>query len=107
MKFNFVTMGTPARYKWFAHENLKVLHLINHRGEEIIGGSSKFFMNTKSGDYIQQWGVEGSDMKSPSISEQKLNERLDELLGIGHSLEVMALRLKEKRRLPEFELLLL
>ena len=43
-------------------------------------------MNTKDGDYIQQWGIAGSDLRAPTKKERRANDELDHLLGLGDNL---------------------
>ncbi|MDP7319270.1 MAG: hypothetical protein QF441_01615 [Bacteriovoracaceae bacterium] len=95
----FVTLGTPSRYQWQLTPNMQLLHFINHRGEGVLGGKSWGAAFTKSGDYIQQWAVAGSDMKSPIASEHRINLQLDEYLGVGTSLEQLRRNLVKRQRL--------
>ncbi|GEM_PF-3454318 len=103
-KFDFVTLGTPVRYTWnnktFPHSTL--LHFINHRGKVPMGGSLTSSITTKNGDYIQQWAVAGSDSKSPIKEDQKLNEELDLILGIGRDSAMLRRNIKFKKRLHKY-----
>ncbi len=61
---DIVTFGTPPRYQWGkpkikgAEVNYRLLNIINHHHEPVsIGGLWK----TADGDYVQQWGVGGTD----------------------------------------------
>lgn len=99
LKFDFVTLGTPARYKWELSENMRLLHIINHRGNDLLGGSFKDATFTYKGDYIQQWGIAGSDMKSTDSEMQKYNSLLDKYLGPGADLEVLRSKIQFKNRL--------
>lgn len=87
LKFDFVTLGAPARYEWCLSDKMRLLHFINHRGVSSQGGEIKGFLKTESGDYIQQWGGAGSDMLSLSKFEQNLNRSLDNILGSGIDFE--------------------
>ena len=98
-KFHFVTMGSPKRYDWIERKNTKLLHLINHRGEYPLGGKISGFINTKSGDYIQQWGVIGSDIISPILEENLINEELNKFLGEGQNFEILKTQIAKRLRL--------
>lgn len=100
-KFDIITMGAPPRYSWKTTPNIKLLHIINHRGESVLGGSLKGFVTTKDGDYIQQWGVEGSDIISPIKKEQEINKLLDLKLGIGQNLDLFKQNILLRHRLHD------
>ncbi|OUR97070.1 hypothetical protein A9Q84_12115 [Halobacteriovorax marinus] len=97
--FNFVTLGTPIRYEWKLSEKMTLTHFINHRGNIPQGGSVTSSFTTKSGDYIQQWAVAGSDIKSPVKMEQGFNDELDLILGTGNELSLLRKNIKFKKRL--------
>lgn len=89
MKLDFVTFGTPVRYNWILNKNNRLLHFINHRGKTPFGGELKGLFTTRSGDYIQQWGTEGSDSLSISKRGGAINKQLDTLLGSGRNVQIM------------------
>lgn len=103
-KFDFVTLGTPVRYTWNnkTFQNSSLLHFINHRGSTPMGGGLASSITTKSGDYIQQWAVAGSDSKSPLKEDQKLNEELDLILGVGRDSAMLKRNIKFKKRLHKY-----
>jgi hypothetical protein len=78
-----VTFGTPPRYGWARSVNLRVLHVVNHRGAEPRGGTLRGILHTKGGDYVHQLGVPGSDFPAPAAADRALNARLDRVLGEG------------------------
>ena len=81
---DFVTLGAPLRYGYCLHpERRRLLHLINHRGTEPKGGSWVGALHTRAGDYIQQWGVAGSDTTATTPHDQEINRRLDDVLDVG------------------------
>ncbi|MCP4265699.1 MAG: hypothetical protein GY777_09010 [Candidatus Brocadiaceae bacterium] len=72
---DFVTFGTPVRYRWGKYHNYRLINIINDRNNNVkIDG----ILRTRDGDYVQQWATEGTDVKSASFSEN--NERLDDVL---------------------------
>jgi hypothetical protein len=79
IKADFVTLGTPVRYKW-APGNYKLLHIVNHRGPKLEGIGLRGFQTSKYGDYIQIWGCYGSDFIANSKSDREFNKELNELL---------------------------
>ncbi len=103
-KFDFVTLGTPVRYTWNnkSFSNSTLLHFINHRGSTPMGGGLTSSISTKNGDYIQQWAVAGSDSKSPVKEDQKLNEELDLILGIGRDSTMLRRNIKFRKRLHKY-----
>lgn len=101
MKFDFVTMGTPKRYQWKLNKQMRLLHFINHRGESVLGGEFSGAIRTHSGDYIQQWGITGSDIRSPISAEHLINLELDKILGEGSNIELLKEKIVLRHRLHE------
>lgn len=99
LQFDFVTLGTPARYPWYLGENMNLLHIINHRGRDLLGGSFKDAVFTRKGDYVQQWGIAGSDLKAQEAEAQRINKSLEPFLGAGANLEILRKRIPTKNRL--------
>lgn len=99
MKLQFVTLGSPKRYKWPKQKNNTLLHIINHRGDLPLGGKIRGFLTTKDGDYIQQWGQEGSDIISPILEENLINEELNNFLGEGQNFELLKEKVYQRSRL--------
>lgn len=89
VQLDYVTCGTPLRYKWgdgWKDGKYKLLNIINHRGDGFLAGGDistiKFYWNfprTKDGDYVQQLAITGLDFDL----NDPLNERLDGILGKG------------------------
>ncbi len=96
---DLVTMGMPPRYDWAVQKNLRILHFINHRGHRPIAGRISGILRTRDGDYIQQWGVSGSDSWSPFSEEQQMNKALDEILGVGQNPFLWRREIKKKQRI--------
>jgi len=82
-RLDFVTLGTPPRYGWPARVRARLLHVVNHRGEAPFGGDWSGVAQTAGGDYIQQWGIAGSDFPAATPLERRLNERLSAIVGDG------------------------
>jgi hypothetical protein len=99
LNFDLITLGTPIRYEWELKPQNNLLHFINHRGNIPQGGSVTSSFITKNGDYIQQWAVSGSDIKSPVKAEQLCNDELDLILGTGNELSLLRRNIKFKKRL--------
>jgi hypothetical protein len=78
---------------------MKLIHIINHRGKDALAGSLTGLLNTRDGDYVQQYGIEGSDMLSVNPKEIKMNQKLDTILGQGVNLKKLNENIKMKRRL--------
>jgi hypothetical protein len=77
-----------------------LVHIVNHRGRDPEGGTPFGALVTKAGDYVQQFGVSGSDTLALSRRERRLNAALDVALGRGFSLTAWAVNLRNRRRLP-------
>ena len=81
--FDVITLGTPPRYGWPSWPGYRLLHIINHRGSTTQAGSLRGLLHTTDGDYIQQWGIAGSDLPATDPETRKLNRQLDAVLGVG------------------------
>ncbi|MGR8934958.1 MAG: hypothetical protein ACU837_11310 [Gammaproteobacteria bacterium] len=84
---DFVTYGTPVRYSWGRYSRFRLLAIVNHRPRS---GPLQFLdplglsgvLRVRDGDYVQQWGVEGTD--TPLIIDRDSiagETRLDAILG--------------------------
>jgi hypothetical protein len=93
---DFVTFGTPVRYKWGVYDNYRLLSIINHRSLVQPMG----LLEIKDGDYIQQWAIAGTDIMPP-LNELSLNDSLDSVLDKGRDITVFVKRLQRKRRQKE------
>jgi hypothetical protein len=93
---DFVTFGTPVRYQWGKYDKWRVLPVINHRSDSTISG----IPSVRDGDYVQQWGVEGTDLPSDTLADNKL---LDSILDDGLNPGALIGNLNEKgRRQPKY-----
>ena len=99
LKLDFVTFGTPCRYEWKLSHQMRVLHFINHRHTDVLGGTFSGVVNTRDGDYIQQWAGAGTDMMSPTPHEMMINKKLDHLLDAGMNIEQIQKNIRQRRRL--------
>jgi hypothetical protein len=96
-----VTLGTPVRYGWPTATDGRLLHIINHRGPEPRAGRIDGVFTTRDGDYIQQWGVAGSDLPAATPRLQAINRRLDDVLGSGHAPSQWLKNLEHRRRIHD------
>ncbi|MCB9229168.1 MAG: hypothetical protein H6618_06110 [Deltaproteobacteria bacterium] len=101
VRLYLVTMGTPPRYRWCLSHNIRLLHLINHRKPDAKTGSSSGVLTTRDGDYIQQWGVAGSDSPSPLRLHQQINRKLDAWLDMGCHPLYWKQQLRHQKRLHD------
>lgn len=102
LEFKIVTLGTPPRYSWEKLKNIDLYHFINHRGRDVFAGDNAGALQTKDGDYIQQWGLTGSDIQPAHQSQKNINEKLDFYLGIGTNLKTLKENISKKRRLHNY-----
>lgn len=94
---DFVTFGTPVRYPWGKYAKARLLAIVNHRSKVHLSG----LLSTRDGDYVQQWGVEGSDFVPPDKSNITMNDAFDAVLDTGRDAELLKNSLKrEDRRDP-------
>lgn len=98
---DFVTLGTPPRYEWCLSSKHRLLHVINHRGDDTLGGSTSGVFTTRDGDYIQQWGIAGSDSLPAATSDFYKNKLLTPYLGAGLDLALWNKLIKKRERLPK------
>lgn len=96
IQLDIVTLGTPVRYPWGNYKNYRLLNIVNHRSDSRIDG----VLNTRDGDYVQQWGTDGTDLPPANPALKEINDALDKILDQGRPLNIDA-KLKEiKRRMP-------
>ena len=95
---DFITFGSPPRYAWYPRELTRILHVVNHRGASPLAGRMHGILNTRDGDYVQQWGISGSDFVAGGARERHLNRELDPILGVGQSATVWLESTSYRRR---------
>ena len=100
--FDFVTMGTPPRYPWDLNEKRRLLNFINHRGKTPMAGRMSGFLFTRDGDYLQQYGINGSDAYSTLAPDRRKNKDLENILGMGPSIPGWISEIKKRKRVPDF-----
>ena len=64
---------------------MTLLNIINHRAINPWGEGTDGILFTKQGDYVQQFGVLGSDFPALSTSARDQNKELDPILGEGRN----------------------
>jgi hypothetical protein len=100
-KLDFVTLGMPARYRFQLNERIRLLNLINHKTALPLAGHFTGVPFTRDGDYLQQWGVEGSDNPSPILKDNRLNKELSLVLGAGSDPLRWKKNIKKRCRVPK------
>lgn len=101
VELRVVTLGAPVRYGWPQAAHRGLLHLINHRGREPKGGRLDGIPTTRDGDYVQQWGITGSDLPLPAGPRRDRNRVLERLLGPGYAPRTWLDGLKHRRRVHQ------
>ncbi|RYZ55599.1 MAG: hypothetical protein EOP07_13930 [Proteobacteria bacterium] len=101
-RFDFVTLGGPVRYPWAFIPNMKALHIVNHSGETSSVLAPWSFWKARTGDFVQQWGMIGSDTISVTLRERHLNRGLDLLLGKGWHTRLWLQSIVRRERLGDF-----
>lgn len=97
ISLDIVTFGTPVRYTWGTYAKFRLKAIVNHRSN--IGMSG--LLKTRDGDYVQQWGVEGTDIFPPE--ELQLNDEFDSVLDTGRDSALLIASLeREERRHPKY-----
>jgi hypothetical protein len=98
LNLDIVTFGTPVRYSWGKYDKYRLMAIVNHRAKVTISG----LLSTRDGDYIQQWGIEGTDILPP-LEKIALNDELDALLDKGRDVSLLLESLKsETRQHPKY-----
>jgi hypothetical protein len=93
------TFGTPLRYGWARVAGLRVLHVVNRRGERPRVLSLRHLLDTGHGDFVHQLGTHGSDLPAPSARDRELNARLDRVLGTGSNVRAWLRHVAEGLRI--------
>lgn len=100
---DIATFGMPPRYPWGGQPDYTLRHIVNDRGLSWSSTPSYVLLNdllhTIHGDYVQQWGREGTDFPAPS-DLQGLNEELDKVLDEGVSPSKAIANLYQPERIP-------
>jgi len=76
---DIVTLGTPVRYPWGVYKKYRLLNIVNHRSDVYLNG----LLFTRDGDYVQHWGIEGTDTIPVDDNYPDLFEKLDKNLDKG------------------------
>ena len=98
VNLDIVTFGTPVRYSWAKYDKYRLMAIVNHRAKVTISG----LLSTRDGDYVQQWGIEGTDILPP-LEKIALNDELDALLDKGRDVSLLLENLKlETRQHPKY-----
>lgn len=71
-----VTYGTPVRYRWAPYPKFRLLPVINHRSDSRL--DLRAIYDVADGDYVQQWGIEGTNLPSLGTLEQRLSVLLND-----------------------------
>ena len=100
-RFDFATFGTPHRYPWRLNKKQQLVNIINHRGKTFLAEKQLGFWKTAGGDYVQQWGIAGSDTLAASSRERDFNRKVDKLLGKGVNPKTWIENLAKGMRVPE------
>lgn len=107
VQLDIVTFGTPPRYGW-GEGNYNLLNIINHRGDEYLADNidSPYFILgtfiTQEGDYVQHWGIAGSDTPAKTQEKRRANTQLDETLGKGFDVLGLKSNVKKRMRVPHY-----
>lgn len=92
---DIVLLGAPVRYPWGNYEKFRLLNIINHRSASSLAG----VLETRDGDYVQQWGTEGTDLPSDLDLHNDCNNRLNPILDKGlFDPSELVVKLKETKR---------
>lgn len=101
VKFDIATFGTPPRYGW-GKADYRLINIINHREKDHLGGKIYGLLTTKSGDYVQQWGIQGTDLIASTSQDRELNKELSLVLGKGNDLGAWTINIKPRMRVPAY-----
>lgn len=97
---DFVIFGTPIRYRWGRYDKFRLIPIVNHRSESRPYPSA--VLSIEDGDYVQQWGIDGTDAVAPNLQrEHELSEILDNA-GLNWEATLEALEKEPSRREPRY-----
>lgn len=100
-RLDVATFGMPPRYGFATGPRCRALHVVNHRGEEPRAGALGGVLYTEGGDYVQQWGIAGSDLPPATAKERELAARLDALLGAGSDVKAWLQHVRHRARVSQ------
>ncbi len=86
LDLDFVTLGTAPRYGWGDVRGYRVAHFVNHRSQHVTRRRLLALLDTAKGDYVRRLGAAGSDFPAWTVTERRINLRLDAALGRGSDL---------------------
>ena len=87
-----VTMGTPVRYGWDCNGYSRLLHIVHHRpaahlpnfiAKPALPQSIDEIVGAKFGDWVQAFGIAGTDLAPVDRCRRETNRALGQLLEIG------------------------
>ncbi|MBN1209756.1 MAG: hypothetical protein JXB05_33210 [Myxococcaceae bacterium] len=100
-RLDIATFGMPPRYGFATGPRCRAMHVVNHRGDEPLAGSLGGVLYTEGGDYVQQWGIAGSDLPPTTAKERELAARLDALLGAGCDVKAWLQHVRHRARVSQ------
>lgn len=89
-----VTFGTPVRYGWDRDGYAKLLHVVQHRpvsgraewlAKPALPQSLDEVLKAKNGDWVQSFGVAGTDLRPVDRETRNVHRALGDLLEAGMS----------------------
>lgn len=87
-----VTMGTPVRYGWDSDGYSRLLHIVHHRAvanlanfmaKPALPQSIEEIVGAKFGDWVQAFGIAGTDLAPVDRIRRETNQTLGQLLEAG------------------------
>ncbi|MEZ4741631.1 MAG: hypothetical protein R3B45_04165 [Bdellovibrionota bacterium] len=102
LKLDYALFGTPYIYPWPKRSARNLINIINHRNHPYLAGRRRGILFTTDGDYVQQWGITGSDFKAMTSQERKFNKDLDKILGDGTNRTTWQEQTRSRLRVPPF-----
>jgi pimeloyl-ACP methyl ester carboxylesterase len=100
-RLDVATFGMPPRYGFATGPRCRAMHVVNHRGEEPRASSLGGVLYTEGGDYVQQWGIAGSDLPPATAKEREVAARLDALLGAGSDVKAWLQHVRHRARVSQ------
>ncbi len=87
-----VTMGTPVKYGWDCDGYSRLLHIVHHRpapnlaefvAKPALPQSVEEIVGAKFGDWVQSFGIAGSDLAPMDRRRREVNRALGQILETG------------------------
>lgn len=100
INLDFAIFGTPIRYRWGRYDKFRLVPIVNHRSNSSPLPSA--VLKIEDGDYVQQWGIDGTDAVAPNLQREAELSEILENAGLNWEATWQALERERSRREPKY-----